>query len=452
MYNPKLSGLGLFRIEPASRTEEIAGLLCGLFIYARYYHCFSKAFSRALDAKQHFILQEKLYLRERIIHVFLRIHLNECVLDIASRIINNTFDINISHSLDYIDLYLNLLINLARHNFHIVEPVMSAKKRVFDKDLGVELVLDEELDDAANISQKDDPDNQVDGRGRKKAKFDVSQSSSEQRLPNSREKQQQQEQSRLSSTISSQNSSQLTRNDWPEESKGTFGEDSDDENYEDIDYGDDDDDDDFGSHHTKPDSEQDVKSQDARHDDLFRDDDDEHENIEHDRSVDGDGEEDHSGDMEDHGEPDDMEARDSEKETSERCKYWPSCNAGEDCSYYHPTKPCRAFPNCRFGKKCLYIHPPCKFNPNCIRPGCPFAHPLSNVRRQPPSFKTAQQPLAPRCKYGSNCMNQMCKFSHQRSEPCRFGANCLLDTCPYTHPSDVARKKPTSAFKWSAQS
>lgn len=329
---------------------------------------------------------------------------------------------------------------------------MSAKKRVFDRDLGVEIVLDEELDDAGNISQKSELDCQSDGRGKKKAKFDVSQSSSDNRLTSSREKQQQQEQSRLSSTISSQNSSQLTHNDWPEESKGTYGEDSDDENYEDIDYGDDDDDDDFGSHHTKPDSEQDVKSQDARHDDLFRDEDDEHENIEHDRSADEDDEEDQSGDMEDNGERDDMEVRDGEKETAERCKYWPSCNAGDDCSFYHPTKPCRAFPNCRFGKKCLYIHPPCKFNPNCIRPGCPFAHPMSTVRRQLPNFKTAQQPLAPKCKFGFNCMNQMCKFSHQRSEPCRFGANCLLETCPYTHPSDVARKKPTSAFKWSAQS
>lgn len=188
---------------------------------------------------------------------------------------------------------------------------------------------------------------------------------------------------------------------------------SDSDNYDDIDYGDDED---FNIDNHLGDVEQSQQTTQ-----------DEHQNME----------EAQLGNNNEDG-----EQEEGEKIPSERCKYWPSCNAGDECTYYHPTKPCRAFPNCRFGKKCLYIHPTCKFSPNCTRPGCRFAHPsaTSNLRQ------------VPKCKFGFNCMNLMCKFSHHRSEPCRFGANCLLETCAYTHPEGTVRKKPSSAFKWSAQS
>lgn len=152
---------------------------------------------------------------------------------------------------------------------------------------------------------------------------------------------------------------------------------------------------------------------------------------------------------------------------TERCKYWPACNAGDDCSYYHPTKPCRTFPNCRFGNKCLYIHPTCKFGLHCTKPHCPFAHPATTgvatggggcaIRRPgPTSFVNKPflpQVVAPKCRFGSNCTNRACQFTHTRSEPCRFGANCLLESCPFTHPSSVAQQRPTtSVFKWCAQS
>lgn len=142
----------------------------------------------------------------------------------------------------------------------------------------------------------------------------------------------------------------------------------------------------------------------------------------------------------------------NQKPTAERCKFWPTCNAGTKCAYYHPTKPCKTFPNCRFGNNCLYMHPPCKFNPNCAKPNCPFAHPISQSHnRRPPYFRAIQQPpvMPMRCKYGSNCTNQMCKFYHPKQEACKFGANCLLESCTFTHPQD---RKKTSAFKWTAQS
>lgn len=224
-------------------------------------------------------------------------------------------------------------------------------------------------------------------------------------------------------------------------------EDSDD--LEEIDYGDDDDD-------LNSDNQESYRGEEQNRDSKTKDTtQEEHENRggetsnDHNLSV---LDEDNNAESGQDGE----QARDGDKTNAERCKYWPSCNAGDECSYYHPTKPCRAFPNCRFGSKCLYVHPPCKFNPNCARPGCPFAHPTVQSggarRRAPGYFRALQQPLAPKCKYGFKCTNLMCKFSHQASEPCRFGANCLLETCPYTHPTDVARKRPASAFKWSAQS
>lgn len=237
---------------------------------------------------------------------------------------------------------------------------------------------------------------------------------------------------------------------------------------EEIDYGEDDDDDDqddFSHYHKEPhhnndkqqpekppanenDSGDEEDEDDVDEDDVDDDDDDDEDNI---RTAQEEGEQ--------SKDPDD-------KQTAERCKYWPSCNAGDECSYYHPTVPCRTFPNCRFGSKCLYIHPPCKFNPNCARPGCPFAHPIGGGAaagggmgpsaapkraRAPGYFRALQQPLAPKCKYGFKCTNLLCKFSHQASGPCRFGANCLLESCPYTHPTDVARKRPANPLKWSAQ-
>lgn len=332
---------------------------------------------------------------------------------------------------------------------------MSAKKRVFDKDLGVELMVDEETNHDTSNSGKNELIDQSDGSGRKRAKFESSQSGSGQRHTPI-----QQQQTRLQSQVSSQPSARAALSEWKKESllKGD-DDNSDSENFEDIDYGDDDDEFNSDNQLAKQQNNEGFKSMSSRkgqYKNYDDDDDDEHENRGHDRNqTDEDDEANQMNDDEDaeDNEREEEEGEQDEKEPAERCKYWPSCNAGNECSYYHPTKPCRAFPNCRFGKKCLYIHPPCKFNPNCTRPACPFAHPMTATRAQGPGhFKNVQQPLAPRCKYGFKCMNLMCKFSHQRSEPCRFGANCLLETCAYTHPSDVVRKKPTSAFKWSAQS
>lgn len=303
-----------------------------------------------------------------------------------------------------------------------------SKKRVYDKDLGVELHLEEEEDDSSRenyqekVSQKDR--NDPEGR-RKRAKIETSQAGS-------------------SSVVA-----ESTKLD----------EDSDSDNFDDIDYGDD-----------EEDNENYINNQIGKY--LMEEncclnndnEDDNHEGSNHTSEQIGsdddeveDADEDHSGGHEEADEEDDSEDREhnqtQQRGANERCKYWPNCNAGVTCSFYHPTKQCRTFPNCRFGQECLYIHPVCKYIPNCTRPGCPFAHPVVPTPPPRPIFPTApQQAQMPRCKYGFNCKNLMCKFQHNRPEPCRFGTNCLSNNCPYTHPSDAVKKKQTNAFKWTASS
>ncbi|XP_065912276.1 zinc finger CCCH domain-containing protein 14-like [Dysidea avara] len=58
----------------------------------------------------------------------------------------------------------------------------------------------------------------------------------------------------------------------------------------------------------------------------------------------------------------------------ERCRYWPNCKNGDICPYHHPSIPCKLFPKCKFGDKCRFVHPICKFNAQCLKPGCPFLH------------------------------------------------------------------------------
>lgn len=318
---------------------------------------------------------------------------------------------------------------------------MSSTKRVYDKDLGVEVTLDDEPED--RNTRKTDED-RLETRGRKRMKVESSQTSSS----DGNNQFSQSQQSNVTSAPTEASSFEPGLSESSEAQAGLDNErgSDDEDDYDDIDYGEDDDDD-FNTNEDGEHKDDRGLSEDGSHQNFPIDYDvlvahDEPEDYDYEPKDDDDEEEEDDDDANADG------SKQSEKEQAERCQYWPSCNAGDKCTFYHPTKPCRLFPNCRFGDRCRYVHPTCKFSPNCTKKGCPFAHPMRTPRRQGP----IQQALPPRCKYGFNCMNLMCKFSHQRSEPCRFGANCLLVSCAYTHPSDVVRQKPSSAFKWSAQS
>lgn len=173
----------------------------------------------------------------------------------------------------------------------------------------------------------------------------------------------------------------------------------------------------------------------------------------------------------------------------ERCRFWPACRQGENCSYTHPTKQCINFPHCSFGSRCLYIHPPCRFDRKCINPGCPYTHgriaaavvtpasaviaqvsqPLATSTPVPPAAEPAKvlpdvplsvEPnpvptltsLTP-CLYGNKCKKPNCAFKHPKT--CHYGTACMNANCYFYHPP---LPKPTlgasvaAKYKWKAAS
>lgn len=104
------------------------------------------------------------------------------------------------------------------------------------------------------------------------------------------------------------------------------------------------------------------------------------------------------------------------------CTYWPNCNRGDSCMYYHD--PALATEGgegsqAKYGgaKKSYGSKVDCRFGNSCTNYYCTFQHP----------------PVA--CRYGSTCAfkAQGCKYSH--AKPCRFGASCFTPGCTFAHPS-----------------
>ncbi|KAI9317150.1 hypothetical protein BX666DRAFT_1942647 [Dichotomocladium elegans] len=165
----------------------------------------------------------------------------------------------------------------------------------------------------------------------------------------------------------------------------------------------------------------------------------------------------------------------------ERCKFWPSCNKGEQCNDFHPKTICPDFPHCpKPASECLFIHPethssyiqqqqqaqaqahlmaagtmtkkpyPCKFYPNCINPACPFIHPdemnmgFMPMGGMPFIPQQQQQPMAISrvpipCKNGENCKRPGCHFLHPGDEStvsevvCKYDGICTRPNCYYKH-------------------
>ncbi|KAK6023104.1 hypothetical protein OSTOST_11173 [Ostertagia ostertagi] len=152
----------------------------------------------------------------------------------------------------------------------------------------------------------------------------------------------------------------------------------------------------------------------------------------------------------------------------ERCRFWPACRQGENCSYTHPTKQCINFPHCSFGSRCLYIHPPCRFDRKCVNPNCPYTHgKISAVAVPTPAVVAVQQvpqpapPPAPvpaveptkvqpdvplsaepnpvpslasltPCLFGNKCKKPNCAFKHPKA--CHYGSLCMNANCYFYHP------------------
>ncbi|KAI8336714.1 hypothetical protein BC941DRAFT_461559 [Chlamydoabsidia padenii] len=158
----------------------------------------------------------------------------------------------------------------------------------------------------------------------------------------------------------------------------------------------------------------------------------------------------------------------------QRCKYWPTCDQGDDCTYFHPDTLCPDFPNCpNKPSECMFIHPytpkkpshqpvtdntlteraiPCRYFPHCNNDQCPYFHPPAipsffESQQQGPPYSTYQpyQPPMPTpkripvpCKNGENCTRPDCYFMHPKDgNPseiiCKFDGACTRPGCFYKH-------------------
>lgn len=131
-----------------------------------------------------------------------------------------------------------------------------------------------------------------------------------------------------------------------------------------------------------------------------------------------------------------------------RCAYWPNCRLGDEaCPFVHPQEPCRFFPSCQHGDQCLYVHPavPCQFGDACTNPMCNYQHGPRRALRAMAMMPMAPSVIAPAaaggasntilCRFHPRCVNASCPFLHPLDVPCKFGDQCRKPMCPFTHPA-----------------
>jgi len=162
-----------------------------------------------------------------------------------------------------------------------------------------------------------------------------------------------------------------------------------------------------------------------------------------------------------------------EEDTSRiRCQYWPNCNRGDQCKYWHPKELCKKFPNCPNGDNCLYIHPAVT-TPSKPQSKPSFNRRISQSSNTPPDLSGERS--AVECKYGANCTRLDCKFSHpspalaklnkqqnitskissqdkssKANVPCHYYPNCKNADCPYMHPNQKKNDTVNVACRYGA--
>ncbi|KAI8060308.1 hypothetical protein BC940DRAFT_337682 [Gongronella butleri] len=166
---------------------------------------------------------------------------------------------------------------------------------------------------------------------------------------------------------------------------------------------------------------------------------------------------------------DDNSPREQRFTPTRRCKYWPACNQGDQCTFAHPTTLCPDFPNCpKKDNECLFLHPairpghmpqlaqqyqqpqsvprepngtertiPCRFFPHCTNDNCPFFHPPVPAA---PAVPTGPKRIPIPCNFGDKCLRPDCYYLHPKDNDnpadvvCRFDGACSRPNCFYKHP------------------
>jgi len=130
-----------------------------------------------------------------------------------------------------------------------------------------------------------------------------------------------------------------------------------------------------------------------------------------------------------------------------RCSYWPNCNRGEECKFWHPKELCPNLNNCPDGDQCLYIHPAVpqsqlskakkKKSESVLEVSESFGvpkHTLQNKSSRISLNGTVNQQPALAKKISKANLKEVSSVAIE----CKFGANCTRPDCKFSHPSPAA--------------
>jgi len=137
-----------------------------------------------------------------------------------------------------------------------------------------------------------------------------------------------------------------------------------------------------------------------------------------------------------------------------RCSYWPNCNRGDECKFWHPKELCPNLNNCPDGDQCLYIHPAVpqsqlnklkkKKSESTIEVNDAYVAPKHTLQKKLSKRESllslTSNITVPNLIKKSSKINlkeaNVAASSH--AIECKFGANCTRPDCKFSHPSPAA--------------
>ncbi|ORX57897.1 hypothetical protein BCR36DRAFT_580463 [Piromyces finnis] len=134
-----------------------------------------------------------------------------------------------------------------------------------------------------------------------------------------------------------------------------------------------------------------------------------------------------------------------------RCSYWPNCNRGDECKFWHPKELCPNLNNCPDGDQCLYIHPAIpqsQLNKNKLKKSESslevsenFNTPKYTLQKKSSRISlngTINQQASLVKKSSKANLKESSSTNNLHAIECKFGANCTRPDCKFSHPSPAA--------------